>query len=334
MTDFPDHSERRRFLKRVASAGLAIAASRLTACAGTASPPVSSSPSPGNDPARSTSATGTRGELDTVTIRHASGSSAEIAIQGAHVTSWKRTNGEEMLFVSANSRFAPGQPIRGGIPVVFPQFAALGPLPGHGFLRTATWEVADVSRDPNGAAFALFQVRDTDAMRTLWPHPFRATLRVTLDEALATAITIENVGDDAFPFHCALHTYLRVGDLTKVSIRGLEGATYQDRRAKNAQRRESRRPLRIEGETDRLYVGRPERLRIRDESLGRTVFVDRIGFNDVVIWNPGEERARTSTGLAEGEYLTMLAVESAQVVPPVQLAPKSRWTGVQRMLVG
>jgi glucose-6-phosphate 1-epimerase len=181
--------------------------------------------------------------------------------------------------------------------------------------------------------FALLRTRDTDATRALWPHPFRATMRVTLDEALSTSITIENTGTEAFPFHCALHTYLRVGDLRKVEIDGLEGATYQDRTAKGVQRRERRRPVRVEGETDRIYVARPDRLRIRDGSRGRTLLVDRAGFKDVVIWNPGEAKARATTGLAEGEYLTMLAVESAQIVPPVQLAPGSLWSGVQRMRV-
>jgi glucose-6-phosphate 1-epimerase len=236
-----------------------------------------------------------------------------------------------MLFLSAASPLSPGEPIRGGIPVVFPQFASLGPLPMHGFVRTAAWEVVDVGRDPSGSVFALFRTRDSDATRALWPHPFRASLRVTLDEALSTAITIENTGEETFPFHCAMHTYLRVGDLRKVTVEGLEGATYQDRTRKGVERRERRSPLHIEGEVDRIYVARPGRLRIRDESRSRTLLLDRAGFNDVVVWNPGETKARDTIRLAEGEYLTMLAVEAAQIVPPVQLAPGSLWSGVQHL---
>jgi glucose-6-phosphate 1-epimerase len=330
MTDSLFYSDRRLFLQRLAGAGVALGFSGLYACTKAATPrPSAPTPQTGTPP--QLGARGSVGELETIRLEHASGSSAEIAIQGAHVVSWKRANGEEMLFLSANSKLAPGEPIRGGIPVVFPQFANLGPLPQHGFVRTAVWEVADVSRDPRGSVFALFRTQDTDATRALWPHAFRATLRVTLDEALSTAITIENTGGESFPFQCDLHTYLRVGDLRKVTVEGLEGATYQDRTAKNAQRRQNRRPLRVAGETDRIYVARPGRLRIRDESRSRTILHDRAGFNDVVIWNPGEEKARTTIGLAEGEYLTMLAVESAQVVPPVQLAPGSLWSGVQHL---
>jgi glucose-6-phosphate 1-epimerase len=330
MTDFDFDPDRRLFLQRLAGAGVALGISGVYACTKASTRP-SSAPAPANEAPPVVGNRGRVGQLETVLLKHASGASAEIAIQGAHVVSWKRANGEEMLFLSANSALSPGEPIRGGIPVVFPQFANLGPLPQHGFVRTSAWDVVEVSRDPGGSVFALFRTRDTDATRALWPHAFRATLRVTLDEALSTAITIENTGGESFPFQCDLHTYLRVGDLRKVTIEGLEGATYQDRTAKGAERRERRRPLRITGETDRIYVARPGRLRIRDESRSRTILHDRAGFNDVVIWNPGEEKARTTIGLAEGEYLTMLAVESAQDVPPVQLAPGSLWSGVQHL---
>ena len=43
------------------------------------------------------------------------------------------------------------------------------------------------------------------------------------------------------------------------------------------------------------------------------------------------EYADPDTGLADGEYLHMLAVEPAQIVPPVQLLPGSLWSGVQRI---
>jgi len=333
MTDLDFDPDRRLFLKRLAGASAAIGVSGLVACVQTKTAPAPSAPAPASDAPPPVGARGRLGELETVLLRHASGSSAAIAIQGAHVTSWKRANGEEMLFVSENSPLVPGQPIRGGIPVIFPQFAALGPLPGHGLLRTATWDVAEVSRDPSGAVFALFRTRDTEEMRAAWPHPFRASLRVTLEEALSTALTIENTGQEPFPFHAALHTYLRVGDLRQVTVAGLEGARYQDRTAKSVERRERRRPVAIKGEMDRIYMARPDRLRIRDESRQRTILLDRAGFNDVVLWNPGEEKARTKSGLAEGEYLTMLAVESAQIVPPVQLAAGSLWSGVQRLRV-
>jgi glucose-6-phosphate 1-epimerase len=322
--------DRRQFLQRAIGAGLALGTSGIAACA-KASSSSAPAPAPTKPPAPAVGTSRHLGDLETLTIRHSSGSTATIARQGAHVTSWKRANGEEMLFLSETSRFAPGEMIRGGIPVIFPQFAKLEPLPEHGLLATVSWEIAEVGRDPGAAAFALLRTADTDATRALWPHPFRATLRVTLDDGLATAITIENTGDEPFSFQCALHTHHHIGDLRRITIQGLERARYQDRVAAGALRTGSRAPLRIRGEVNRIYLHRPDRIRIRDEARGRTVLVDRAGFGDVVIWNPGGAKGREDSGLADGEYVTMLAVEPAQIDPPVQLAPGSLWSGVQRI---
>jgi glucose-6-phosphate 1-epimerase len=318
------HPDRRQFLARSVCTGLvtALAPSSLAAM-------LTSS-------ARSSAMDGRAGQsrvLPKLVLPHPSGASAEIYLQGGHVTSWKRANGDEMLFLSANSRFVPGETIRGGIPVIFPQFANLGPLPGHGFLKTAQWRVMETGADSGGAAFARMETSDTPDTRALWPHSFRATLRVSLDDALTTAIAIANTGEAAFSFHCVLHTYHRVGDLRQVSVGGVEGATYQDRLANGAERTEIAAPLRVQGETNRIYVRRANRIRIADASRGRVVLVDRTGFEDVVVWNPGELKGRTNTNLAEGEYLQMLAVESGVIAHPVLLAPGGTWTGSQRIHV-
>src|SRR3954462_5540325 len=74
-------------------------------------------------------------------VRHPSGSVATVQLHGAHVTRWRTAAGDDSLFLSRAARFAPGEAIRGGIPVVFPQFAERGPLPKHGFARTALWRL-------------------------------------------------------------------------------------------------------------------------------------------------------------------------------------------------
>jgi glucose-6-phosphate 1-epimerase len=216
---------------------------------------------------------------------------------------------------------------------VFPQFGSMGTLPMHGLLKAAMWEIVERAKDPNGAAYVLLRTSDTEVTRGLWPHPFRATLRVTLDEALSTSITIENTGNAPFEFQCALHTYLRVGDVRRVTIQGLERATYQDWRRKGVERREGSGPLRITGPINRVYLRRPDRITLYDESRGRTVLIDRAGFGDVVVWNPGEKDARTF-GLADDEFLNMVAVEAAQVAPKAQLAPGQLWSGTQRLRLG
>jgi glucose-6-phosphate 1-epimerase len=320
MTDL----DRRDFMQRLLGAALLVGTAGVEACAH--AQPAAPAPTPAAPSEKLAS-------LDRVTLRHFSGATAEVSRRGAQVPSWKRANGVEMLFLAQNNEYAPGEAMRGGIPVVFPQFGNMGTLPMHGLLKAAMWEIVESSKDPNGAAYVLLRTSDTEVTRGLWPHPFRATLRVTLDEALSTSLTIENSGNAPFEFQAALHTYLRVGDVRRVTIQGLERATYQDWRRKGVQRREGSGPLRIAGAINRVYLRRPDRISMYDESRGRTVLIDRAGFGDVVVWNPGEKDAHTF-GLAEGEDLTMLAVEAAQVEPKVQLAPGQLWSGTQRLRLG
>src|ERR1700693_2463020 len=102
--------------------------------------------------------------MSTVLLSHPSGSSADVYLNGAHVTSWIPAGGKEVLFMGKTATFRAGDPIRGGIPVVFPQFANTGPLPQHGFARKTEWQLAenaDASDDPSSVKFALVYVHRT-----------------------------------------------------------------------------------------------------------------------------------------------------------------------------
>lgn len=69
---------------------------------------------------------------------------AEVYAFGAHVTSWG-VGDEELLFLSREAILDGSKPIRGGIPVVFPQFNDLGPLSAHGFARKSVWSIEETS---------------------------------------------------------------------------------------------------------------------------------------------------------------------------------------------
>lgn len=64
--------------------------------------------------------------------------SSEVSLYGAHILSYKPVNGKELLWLSENSFFTEGKPIRGGVPLCFPWFgpnASNNNLPPHGFAR-------------------------------------------------------------------------------------------------------------------------------------------------------------------------------------------------------
>lgn len=275
-----------------------------------------------------------RDDLPRIDLAHASGARASVYLQGAHVASWADASGAERLFLSERTRWEPGAAIRGGVPVVFPQFADQGPLPKHGFARTAAWEEVETGTGPGGGAFVRLRLTDDDATRALWPHSFRAELRVALDaSSLAIALRIANTGDGAMAFTCALHTYFRVDDVRAAAVEGLRGVAYRDKLAAGAERTEEGGAVGFAGEVDRVYVAAPDRLRIRGGPEGRTLVLEKEGFRDAVVWNPWEEGARALPDMADDEYLRMLCVEPANAAEPVHLLPGGAWTGTQRLRV-
>lgn len=263
--------------------------------------------------------------MDSIRLTHPSGASAEVHLHGAHVTSWIPAGGTEALFVSRAAHFGRGTAIRGGVPVIFPQFATFGPLPKHGFARLEAWEQADAS-----ATRATLRLRDSEATREIWPHAFAAELAVELEEArLSIRLSVTNTEAAPFSFTAALHTYLRIADVRRASVAGLQGLTYRDSQHGGETRVEEEAELRIPDEIDRIYLDAPAELRVRDEAGGRTIRVRVEGFTDAVVWNPGARGAADLLDMEAGEEREMLCVEAAQVAVPVFLGPGETWHGAQ-----
>src|SRR5690606_20427979 len=102
------------------------------------------------------------------------GASALVALHGAQVLSWIPADGRERLFLGARAELAPGSAIRGGIPVIFPQFSDRGSLRRHGFARLLDWSFAGLA--DGAAGFTL----GNDGRTADWPHAFACTLSVAL----------------------------------------------------------------------------------------------------------------------------------------------------------
>jgi glucose-6-phosphate 1-epimerase len=267
--------------------------------------------------------------LPKLRLSHASGATAEVYVHGAHVTSWVPADGREALFLSRAATFAPDKAIRGGVPVIFPQFAGMGPLPKHGFARTQPWErVVDADR-PDAVRLRL---RDSAETRRIWPHAFVAELSVEVgDDWLSVALSVHNTGDAAFEFTAALHTYLRVGDVRRATVEGLHGLRY--RVTGQRERVDEDAALSVSGEVDRVYLDTPPELHVHDAENGREFLLRSEGFADTVVWNPWAAATAALPDMEDDEYLEMLCVEAAQVGSAVRLDAGARWAGAQRMEV-
>lgn len=268
--------------------------------------------------------------MDCLEISSADGARAELYSHGAHVTSWKPASGEERLFLSGRSSFEPGTAMRGGVPVVFPQFSSRGPLLKHGFARVVEWETVGAGRTRAGKGEARLRLTASDHTRSLWDHDFETNVIVTVGGmSLSIALSVLNPGRSPFTFTAALHTYLLVDDVRRVVVAGLEGMPYEDAAAGAAERRKQDSELAIEGEVDRVYYGAAKPVEVRDAT--RKTRVSMTGFTDVVVWNPGAALAARLSDLEPGGWQRMLCVEAAVIGEPVTLQPEERWTGQQTL---
>ncbi len=239
----------------------------------------------------------------------------ELATQGAHVLRW-RPDGEDVLFVSPNSRFVPGVPIRGGVPIVFPWFgedpAGLG-RPAHGFARRLPWRLLLWDEDhATKAARAVLELTDDEATLQLWPHRFRAVFDVTLGDELSMSLSVENCGEAPFSFEALLHTYLRVADVRRCSLGGLEDAWCVDKGNGGVLAKEGTGPMRFAGECDRVFCGNDAVCTLRDPGLQRTLSVHKDGARSTVVWAPGEAKAMRLPDLGPS-HLQFLCIESGNV---------------------
>ena len=271
------------------------------------------------------------GSLAKVVITAVDGACAEVYLHGAHLTSWRPAgDGAERLFVSARSRFAPDAAIRGGVPLCFPQFAAQGTLPMHGFARTASWDLVHARRDATGAAVAVLRLTDSAATRALWPHAFVAELSVTVaGSTLTLCLAVQNTGRTALDFTGALHTYLRVADVTQAAVHGLSGAGYRDKVKGTDGETETATELRVVGPLDRIYYAAPADLELREP--GRALAITTTGFADTVVWNPGATSGAAMADLEPDGYARMVCVEAAAARAPVTVKPGAQWRGTQTL---
>jgi glucose-6-phosphate 1-epimerase len=269
--------------------------------------------------------------LPAIQINSPDGAQATVLLQGGHVLSWiPAGNAGEQLYLSPQAEFSPGKAIRGGVPVVFPQFEKKGPdrsLPRHGFARNRPWTLDSQSHSASHAQ-ATFQLTDNDETRALWPHGFELELTVSVSGTeLELELYVHNTGTTAWPFSAALHTYLAISGLDAVRLQGLEGCEYTDSLT-GFEGIEDHPEKRFSDEFDRIY-DKATNLLLMDGTRRLSVQSDNL--SDAVVWNPGPDKCAALADMPADGWQHMLCVEAARVLHPKTLSPDEDWVGRQSL---
>jgi len=256
----------------------------------------------------------------------AEGSLAEVYLLGAHVTSWTPAGGEDVLWLSRESRYEIGKPIRGGIPICHPWF---GPLEGdssapiHGYVRLTCLEVESISPTDDGGVSAVLWRRFGKPPGDNWPGDFELRLRVTVGRSLSVAAETLNRGQRDLVISEALHTYFRVSDVRKVRVTGLAGAAYWSK-ATGGRAVQGPEPLTFTAQTDSVYRHSAGEVVLHDPQMLRAINVAKRGSKSTVVWNPWIEKAAAMPDFGDDEWPEMLCIEAANALDDAVAVPPGK----------
>lgn len=284
-------------------------------------------------------------DVENITLDHPSGNSkVNISTFGATVTSWKIFN-NEMLFLSKTAELDGSRPIRGGIPIVFPQFGP-GELKQHGFARESIWQHVKTFEDPTSAEIcALFRLTPNDEIRAMWDYKFELLYEIRLGLTnLLCSLSVINHDERPIPFTALFHNYFAISDFDKANVTGLCNFPFIDKTKPITSSQhtnvDTNPVIMFDGEVDRIYTRpahsvtdrtKPHSILSVGDGGNADVVVATVNLNDVVVWNPGQEKAATITDLHKNGYQEFVCLETGEVTTPLLLPPGKTWAAGQRL---
>lgn len=264
------------------------------------------------------------------------GNSVTVLKYGATILSWK-VNGKEQLWLSEKAITDGSKAVRGGIPLVFPVFGpppsnhATDGLPQHGFSRNHNWELlGQTTESPLTVQFGLGPEQLSEAARTIWNYDFTLIYSVTLTkDSLVTALSVENNDTKPFEFNVLFHTYLRIPNISDITVSGLNELPVIDKVSKTNYI-ESSSAVSIDQEVDRVYQNSSNPVCVL--SNGKTIFTiqNRKNVADVVVWNPWIEKSQGLNDFYPKDgFKQMICIETGSVAKFITLEPSKKWEGSQ-----
>jgi len=248
------------------------------------------------------------------------------------VVSWCPQPGNEQLFLGSMAKIGePGLAIRGGVPIIWPQFgdfmgAKGAPGQNHGFVRTSSnWQVAEEAED--SVVFVMTPNEDS----AKWSADFEFKYIVSLGKnSLHIGLEVTNNGHEPIEFTGCLHTYFKCDAVDQCAVHGLRGSKI-DVGIGNCFRGDKTEerpavPFTDEKETQLMFGSASDRVVLTEDGKDR-LRLTKSNMPDWVLWNTGAENGSGIKNLAPGEYRKYVCVEPGFASQPIHVAPGSVWVG-------
>lgn len=249
---------------------------------------------------------------------------ADICLYGAHVTNFTPHKSMGILWMSPESNFQEGSPIRGGIPICFPWF---GPhktdseKPQHGFARLMYWEVIEIKTQLTGETLVRLQLCSSEKTKAYWNHDFCAEMTIVVGKTLSVTLKVTNTSSTPIEYSCALHSYFGLSSIENIKIEGLQNTNYYNQLEPGDFVQEAP-TLQIQNAETRHYYNTETTCVINDPIFNRKIVVEKSGSKITTVWNPWEETCSKIDDMPDDAFYTFVCVETVNAFNDVvKLAP-------------
>jgi glucose-6-phosphate 1-epimerase len=219
---------------------------------------------------------------------------------GAQLLQPQLGDGSDIFYLSVLSMANRGaQPARGGVPVLFPQFANLGSGRKHGFARNVQW---------GALSDRHYQLSISPNEYDNWPHAAQLELSWEItSNTLQMCFTVRNTGSGAFEWSGGLHPYWLIPDLLQCRLTGFPSAIEWNDQA-----------------YEQLFDTNAE-LVLHCGSYA--LELKTTGFTQWMVWNPGREGSNNLADMPPQDWKRFVCVEPVCASRPVTLQPDETFAG-------
>ena len=246
--------------------------------------------------------------------------------KGAQVLQAALGSALELLYLSPLVDVYPDNPIRGGIPLMFPQFGDSGPLRKHGFVRDLQWNLVAETEDADGNNLSyVLDIKATDFPE--WPFDASLKFDVCLSlHMLSIGLSVQNTGAQPFTFTGGFHPYFAISSRKDIMLNGFEGLPFKD-----SFPGDNPYELNSDALVERQYMGNAD---IRFYNGSHWLKITATGFDSWMVWNPGKLGATKISDLPDEDWDRFICIEPIVLAEPKTLSPGDAFKGEMMVSVG
>lgn len=232
--------------------------------------------------------------------------------------------GHQLLYCSPLHDPNARRAARGGVPVLFPQFADRGPLKKHGWARDVEWELTDehIGDDIHSVNLRLETNAETCPD---WHYNARLDINVCASsDSLSLSLEVRNTGTNSFDWSGGLHPYWAVDDLLTCKVKGVKGTSTLDRFNPNKIIEEADLLRFNHGPYECLFESAAA---LELDTGNHIVELSFIDFDGWMIWNPGASESRKLQDLPPDHWKRFICIEPLALNKSTRLRPGDSFKG-------